>query len=74
MELLFWNSESIVEVRSFDDEVIALTLIELVEDDEKSTHDNTHYKKDDSVEIYLGIDEVKEVIRALQSMLPSDAS
>jgi hypothetical protein len=62
-----------LEVESNPDmEIFILRLIEFKLDEEKSTSGNVYYTTENKIEIYPSEDEIKEIIKLLQQILPED--
>lgn len=61
-----------IEMEYSYDEVVIFTVNELNPDENESTEDNQVLKTRNTVEVVLGIEETKELIRSLQSLLPEE--
>lgn len=55
-----------------DSGLVTIRLNNFVFDEEKSTESNKFYNEKDVVEVYPSVDEVKEIIKALQQVLPEE--
>lgn len=70
--LFFGDSYATVEMENNNGDYVLLTVSELEKDEEKSSADNEYLVPNKVTEICLDIDEVKEVIRSLQSLIPEE--
>lgn len=62
-----------IQVESNDSsDLITVKLNSYVINEEKSVPGHTHYEVKDVIEVYPTIDEVKEIIKALQQVLPKE--
>jgi len=73
-EIRLWFPESYarIEAEYTDNGSVILTVSELETDETKSTKDNEFLKTRTTTEIYLDVDETKELIRSLQSLIPNE--
>ncbi|MCA1029320.1 hypothetical protein LCM23_25235 [Cytobacillus kochii] len=71
MQLFLQESYALIEMEyyAFADSV-TLTVNELDRDEENSTSDNEVLKTIRSSEIYISVDETKELINSLKNLLP----
>lgn len=67
-ELIFWDCRAIVNMKSGED-YVTLSLTELKEDKTKSSENDTKLIESSVAEVYLGSDEIKSLIKALENML-----
>lgn len=51
---------------------VILRVTEFVLDEEKSTPECDFYKTNNKLEIYPGVDDLKEIIKAMQQIIPED--
>lgn len=58
--------------RNEDSEAVVLRLNDFVLDEEKSKPGHSSFKVHNVLEVYPTIDEVKEIIKALEQILPED--
>lgn len=68
--LFLTESDALIEMEYAHGDIVILTVNELEKDEEKSTKDNSVMKTARTAEIYIGIEEVKELIRSLQFLIP----
>lgn len=61
-----------IEMEYSYDEVVIFTVNELNPDENESTEDNQVLKTRNTVEVVLGVEETKELIRSLQALLPEE--
>lgn len=52
--------------------IVVIRLNEFVLDEEKSTPECEFYKNNNKIEVYPDVDELKEIIKSLQQILPED--
>lgn len=58
--------------RNEDSNIVVFCLNDYIVDEEKSEPGNTVFKKNNILEVYPTVDEVKELINVLQQILPED--
>lgn len=61
-----------ITVENHDNDSFVLCLCELTKNEEKSTPDCEVLEPKSTTEVYLGIEEVKEIISTLESVLPKE--
>lgn len=72
--LFLTESDALIEMEYAHGDIVIFTVNELEKDEEKSTKDNSVMKTARTAEIYIGIEEVKELIRSLQFLIPEGGS
>ncbi|WP_445506820.1 hypothetical protein [Niallia sp. 03190] len=72
IKLYFPECYSLIEMDYAHEDSIILTINELGEDEENSSSDNKILKTINTVEIVIGEEEARELIRSLQSLLPRE--
>jgi hypothetical protein len=71
IDLSFMDSDSrFVAGYNHDSDSVIFTVNDFIKDEEESTENHLVMKENDKLEVYLSSDELKELIRSLQSILP----
>lgn len=71
ISLLFEQSSFEVETDN-DSNLVMVRVNEHLLDEEKSTLGNSYYKSGNKIEVFFDVLEVKQIIKALQQVLPED--
>lgn len=72
IRLGFMDCYASVDVSYVDGDCIILSLTEMDEDEERSKEGYQVVKEVNAAEVALGTEEVKEIIKALQEILPKE--
>ena len=71
--LTFWDCQAVMNIKTdVHNDCIALSITELEFDKNKSSENHDVYKESSTTEIYLGNDELKRVIKSLESLVVED--
>lgn len=72
VSLILSDCYATVDMDNHGDDMVSFAVTELEIDQEKSTSEVTHHKRISTTEIYLGLDDVQDLIEALSYIVPKE--